>query len=584
MLVLFLLYPLAAFAWGSIAIYPFRQSFHSANSLLYKFILGIFLTNALYLLLKSVSVPWAWVWVIILAAIPAQLTEVQKAQQQIKFSACLNINFIIWAFINLLIGCSLFEVTSEGIQSIWISNYGDLAFHLGMLASFVFGDNFYPQYNIFAGHTLSYPFTVNLWSSAFWSQSPQFLGLKYVFFYQWQVVWLSVYFLLKGNLNKLLPWVILLGGGVYFSWSKEAPPMIEQGFFWVPLLPTTWIPQRSAMLGLLLLLTSLKIFFEYLQNPVAGRSLLFYLALLTASFPLVHGHFFLIFLGFIAIFSVCLFIQRKLSLTAVALLALSCLPAIITSISISDKAAIFHWMYDWTVGDKKKYWYLGTLLEQYMDSPLISMPVNWLVNAWPIFIIFGVFIYQTRNYLLVAVLLILFLVGNFVKMHYWDFDQVKYFVGLYVLFIFIWSEKFPKSRLNFLLLLLVIPGVVNLAWTVGDRQTYTTYSAKDLEIAENIRRRTPANAVIASAPDHNSAALLSGRKLYLGFVGTLWTHGINYHQRESANKDLLKIKNCEVEPCPNYLYWSESSRKYWKMETPPAIFGRTDLPYLFKVR
>lgn len=584
--IIFILYPAAVFLWGRLVMSYFQTNNESLRKDFYCFILGIFLTNLLVLLLKVFGLSWNYVWIVILLPIPFNADILLQALKRIKLKKYINLNLALWISVTLFIGCSLFEVTTEGIQSIWVSNYGDLAFHLGMLSSFNYGDNFYPQYNIFAGHVLSYPFMSNLWSALFWSISSSFAGLKYIFIYNWLIVWTAVYFLLNSKCNKIAPWALLLGGGVYFTWTKEAPPMIDQGYFWVPLLPTTWIPQRSAMLGLLLFLTVLNVYRELKGgNSEERRYNLLLLCLLMLSFPLVHGHFYLMALGYIVGDSALRFLlKQNISIKELIQTSIVLLPAMLSSFVISDKAKIFSLMYDWSVGKKEQQWYLHTILEPFMQNPIWHTLVSWIVNCLPVLILFAFFCFKSRDRVSSILLILLFLVGNFVKMHYWDFDQVKFFVALYVLFIFIWTDKIRSPLLQLLLIPLLIPGMVNLFWTIADNQLYTTYSAEDISQAEKIRKVTPVSAVIAAAPEHNSAALLSGRKFYLGFIGTLWTHGIDYQEREDINRDLNKILDCKNTICPEYIYWSEKAREYWNRNLPPKGFSPTSLPFLYKVR
>ena len=58
--------------------------------------------------------------------------------------------------------------------------------------------------------------------------------------------------------------------------------------------------------------------------------------------------------------------------------------------------------------------------------------------------------------------------------------------------------------------------------------------------------------------------------MFLGYAGTLWSHGIKYKDREWMVKNMSLLCNCEKntslkgqENCPDYILWNENARKFW---------------------
>jgi hypothetical protein len=94
-----------------------------------------------------------------------------------------------------------------------------------------------------------------------------------------------------------------------------------------------------------------------------------------------------------------------------------------------------------------------------------------------------------------------------------------------------------------------------------------------------MRKVIPRSIVIASSPDeHNSSALLTGRALFLGYRGTIWTHGLPEEPRLSILQNfeslhncssLLKAKNADTRICPKALFYGEAEKRFFETESPP---------------
>ncbi|MCA1635910.1 MAG: hypothetical protein LC802_20020 [Acidobacteria bacterium] len=155
------------------------------------------------------------------------------------------------------------------------NNIGDLPFHLGIITSFVYGDNFPPQHPEYAGIRLTYPFVVDFVAAIFVRAGATLQG---ALFWQNYVLALS----LTGLLHRwalrltrervaalLTPALVLLSGG--FGWLhfvKEAfvdgqgvfgllgklehdyTIMGHLGYRWGNALTTLLIPQRGLLLGI----------------------------------------------------------------------------------------------------------------------------------------------------------------------------------------------------------------------------------------------------------------------------------------------------------------------------------------------
>jgi hypothetical protein len=99
--------------------------------------------------------------------------------------------------------------------------------------------------------------------------------------------------------------------------------------------------------------------------------------------------------------------------------------------------------------------------------------------------------------------------------------------------------------------------------------------------------------VIHAAPDHNSPVTLTGRKLFYGYEGTLWSHGVDYDWRREMVERIDLLPACKKLPkvlehpgtkvCPDYLLWSDrEKRKYNRLEPGPS-FRKTQYDFIYEV-
>jgi hypothetical protein len=464
-------------------------------------------------------------------------------------------NFALFLAVALALGASLFSVDDEGaVATIWRNNYGDLAFHVGLVASFALGANFPPEYPVYAGATLSYPFFADLATASAWWIEPTLPALRRAFALEWVVLWCAVYALLDGRRNPLLPWALLFGGGSLLFLGENAGQRIEAGVPFAAFLPTIWVPQRAALLGACAALAALRFFARDDRFGIAASGLVLALS------PLAHLH-----LGLVAGLWIALVLALRPSRNPrrranLVLFAAFALPALLWLPWLVGKAGTLSLMPGWGPGG------LATWLR---DAPV------WLALAAFLW-------WRTRRHALFAPLALLFAAGNFVRLAVWDWDQIKVFLGVYLVFLAIWS-RLPErgARLaQWACLLLVIPGLVEAGAALRS-EPRVVYRARDVERAEAVRERTPPSAVFAAAPRHDSIVTLAGRRLFAGYPATLWSHGIDSRAREEMLRDLAALAACDLPLCPTHLLWTERERAFWHVAAPPPGFEPTELEVLY---
>ncbi len=551
---LLIAYPFYCYALGasilSFCSTPIRRHLPAR----YLVLLGLIVSNYLLLGIKNCGATWAWSCLVIWGLPSIFLFLKYKKYFFIKIK--LSNGFLYFALFNLIIGISLFDL-DHGIRTYWISNFGDLAYHLGMITSFVFGDNFPPQYHLYPEQKLTYPFLINFWTASFWWISPEWRALEFIFVYQWCFLTTLLYRFLRGDRNKFFPWLVLLGGGLYFKFTEPASVLIDQGYPWTGFLETIWIPQRSALFGAVCLFAGLSTWLRIYQKPVAHPHLWFFGALLIALMPLVHTHSWIISFSFCCFLILLMFWRSSQRLNFLKqnyqamLIIVSSLWALIY-LSDKNSAVNFTWGWEMTA--------VGSPITR---SWLMQQLLFWLLNTWNIILIFLVLAWKMKSKIIPIFILGLFLFGNFVKLSYWSYDQIKIFLPIYLVILLCWHSFISqKSKLNYLLIILLIPGIVRVGYLVINQGHHEVYTASQLIESKRLRDLLPREAIVAAEPLHNSTITLTGRKLYLGFLGTLWTHGIKYQERETVQKNLL-INDCQSTICPEFIY-QPTGMKYWE--------------------
>ncbi len=595
-------------------------------------LLGLLGYLAVAFILWHIALPIAWASLLPFLGLAARPRRFVRILGEVTIAP--HLNFFIWFVVVFILGLSLFRATN-GIQTPWVNNYGDLTFHLGQICSFVFGENSLPEYQIFAGERLSYPFFINFWSATLWWVNPHFISLLWIFTFQWTVCWCLLYYFLNGNRYWMLPWAVLLGGGTYSHMAiVNSGELISHNLPWTAFITTIWVTQRSALFGACVLAGVLQLF-HTAEHTAYSRDWRRYAAIggILALMPLVHSHFFLVGVLYIGIVLLAQAVREGLGeilrdpwRVSLVPFILGLLPTLIWFPWIHGKESMVRSTLGWVSGD----W-------QSAQSPLWSLVQPWLslsaqtsesarrflaamdtwfslstATCWLALIV--IFWIVARRHVSLLTVVLLLVVGQFVQLAEWDWDQIKYFIGIYIVFISLWAWSSARwlFAIHFLAIYLIVPATYEV-WTIWDIRSaierlfpatpgssakritptyqYTVYESGALDIAEGIRQRTVAGDVIVAAPDHNSPATISGRRMFYGYEGTLNSHLLPYQSRRELMIDFDKLIHCSestlVAPalCPRYLLWTPAEQRYFKRSSPPdENFEKTEVPYLFRFR
>ncbi len=143
----------------------------------------------------------------------------------------------------------------------------------------------------------------------------------------------------------------------------------------------------------------------------------------------------------------------------------------------------------------------------------------------------------------------IFILSNTVKLAPWEWDNIKVLIYWFVASVpfvawvlaHLWEkETFFKVIAVSCLIILTFSGGLDV-WRVISRQiNYQVFSKDAVKIAEEIKQKTPPNALFLNAPTYNSAVVLAGRRSLMRYSGHLSSYGIDYESRENEVKRIYE--------------------------------------------
>ena len=210
-------------------------------------------------------------------------------------------------------------IRPEEDGSLWVgqSTYGDLAMHLGFIESLYRQGTFPPEYSIYPGQQLNYPFLVNAASASlrFFGLSlraavivPSLVMLFCVFFGFWLLGDKLIGGRLAPNVTAWLLFTCNGGFGFFYFFGKYDFSQIFTGYYttptnlvdenmrWVNVICDMLIPQRTTMAGWCVVLACIYLLITALEKTLSGRGgrrEFLVLAVVGGGLLMVHTHSFL---------------------------------------------------------------------------------------------------------------------------------------------------------------------------------------------------------------------------------------------------------------------------------------------------
>lgn len=437
--------------------------------------------------------------------------------------------------------------------------YGDISLHLGIISSFVYGNNFPPQNPNFSGTPISYPFMVDF-LTAFFVQPiglpvEQAMAFTGVILFSALII-LLIYFVMSLSNSKKAAVIalslFLFNGGfgfVYFwqdwvlsekslmdfLWSlpKDYTAIKDLGYWWINVNLSMLLPQRSFLYGFGVSLLILSIFLQLKKN-FQFKPYILVIGLL-ALLPLIHAHS-LVALSFFVLYFL-FFILKNLKKERILFFLIG-LNGLVIAYLLSkmflaqsgNLLSLFSFQIGWMSGQE-------SLIRFYIKNfgiVLFVLPVAFYFVRK-----------QSEVFRLGLVSLIWFFLPSMMSFQPWDFDNIKLFIYWYffasivsaVFFVeFLKRNIFYKAGVVGFILVMTLAGFLDIFRIVTASGTkYPIYGPESIAMAEFIKQNLPANAVFVSADKFdNPVVSLAGRKVVMGFTPWLWTYGLDYSPRSTV--------------------------------------------------
>ncbi|HLM01033.1 MAG TPA: hypothetical protein VK400_08240, partial [Pyrinomonadaceae bacterium] len=142
-----------------------------------------------------------------------------------------------------------------------------------------------------------------------------------------------------------------------------------------------------------------------------------------------------------------------------------------------------------------------------------------------------------------------FVIPNLVKLAPWEWDNIKVLIYWFTasaplvawLLAWAWEKGIAlKVAAAACLIALTFSGALDVWRAISGQVNYQVFSRDAAAIAEQIKQKTPPNALFLNAPTYNSAVVLSGRRSLMRYSGHLSSYGIEYEPRESEVKRIYE--------------------------------------------
>jgi hypothetical protein len=484
----------------------------------------------------------------------------------------------------------------EGIGTGLLNNYGDLPFHLSVVTGFAFGHNYPPEDPTYAGIRFTYPFISDFISAIFvrcGADLPQSLfienfviGLAFVgLLHRWALVMLgdrlaAVLTPLIAILNGGFGWVLLFSkasdndNGLFGVLSNLPPSFTvipETTWRWGNAVSTLLVPQRGFLLGLPLaviaftqwwlvtgkeadrddaplstptkILTPAKRKKQSPPEPKVEETVRTSIYRMIAAgvaaglLPLVHAHSFVVVMGMAGCIALLQLKQHwRQWLTFFIVASIVALPQLwwSTSHSAVKASSFFAIAVGWDHGQDNPVWFwfknTGIFIPVILVA-LLSRGNGYLVNR--------------RLLVFYLPFTLCFIIPNFIKMAPWIWDNIKvlYYWWLAsapivaLLLARLWHQGSVRRLIAVsLFVCITLAGALDVAGIALRSVRYGIFDVNGIRFAELIKQKTEPRSLVVHAPIHNTPVFLTGRRSLMGYPGHIWTHGLEFVQRESEIK------------------------------------------------
>ena len=471
-------------------------------------------------------------------------------------------SLLLTAFCGYLLYTHVLLPHADG--SLWVgqSTYGDLGMHLGFAESLYRQGDFPPDYSIFPGQRIDYPFLVDAATA-----SLRFFGLSLrmavilpslvMLFAVFYGFWLLAAELTKKLAPTLLSWLLFVfNGGFGFAlffngrytftdlltgFYVTPTNLVDEDLRWVNVICDMLIPQRTTMAGWCVVLAAIYLLLQGIRKTLdgaGGRREILVLAGLAGLMPMIHTHSFLA-LGMLSAgwFFAFLLKARKAGRLKALILNYVLYGGVCLAIALPQ---LIVWTFDAAS--------TGNLL--WLNPGWVHGEMNWLwfwmVNCGVVFCVMlaAMFFLRGDDARVFWGAAPLFILANLVAFQPNPYDDNKllyvwYMVTDIVVCGWLWEqmEKIrPRALARGAAAVLVVCGTLSGCMSLLREAVseYQLLSGEQAAAADYIIENTPADSLFLTTSDHtNPVSVLTGRNILCGAGMYLYYHGIDYGEREA---------------------------------------------------
>lgn len=521
---------------------------------------------------------------------------------------------LLVVFVILLNGHILVPGKDGGLYS-GQSTYGDLCLHLGIVTSIAEQGVFPPEYSIFPGTLLSYPFLVDSLSSSMVLLGTPLRWAVLIPSYVMVMLLVSGFFILANEILKhkyasaFAVLAFFLNGGfgfIYFMDGLRTNPenftRIFDSFYTTPTNYTDhfirWsnticdmiIPQRTTMAGWMVILPALWLMYKAVTEH--RRKYFVICGLLAGLMPMIHTHSFLAF-GIICItwFFVYLFqVEDKIEY----LVNWVCFGAPTAVLALPQ-------LYFWTFRQAS-----GEGFVRFQNGWAANTGDEWLwfwiknVGIILILLLPALLAARKKHLSIYSGPAVLFAVASFILFQPNNYDNNKLFYIWYMFTVIIVSAYLfsiykrmegIRGRASFLIIIAIFcsfSGILSIGREYKSNGQYQHFDKNAVQAARFIKATTKPDSIFLSSDQfQNPVSALAGRNIISGSPIYLFFHGIDKSQRDEDVKKmftspadfqtLAKKYNVDYVYFSNYEKGKFNVSSDWFRENYPLVFEEGDI-------
>ncbi len=410
----------------------------------------------------------------------------------------------------------------------WIQdqfNLGDMSFHWGTIRYLGKGADFWPENPIYMGYRFKYPFGMDFFNALF-----ENLGMS-INSHLPLVTLLALvmgFYILHMTGGPLLVFAIYFSGGIYNfmapgNWDVGR---IQDSVDFKNLFLTVLLTQRGFLYALpagVFLYRGLQEYFSGAWKPNSTEKISLGIIWGALGFFHLHSFFFVsLYLGILILWKKDL----KNWLLPIGIASLLGFPFVFNALAPEPgTASLIHFSArGWARPENVGYFeYWGKNLGPWMMAVIVAMVAFYRQKNW-------------NSLVPVALAFALFFIFSHLILAPWDWDNIKLIMWCYTFAImatsdFLWNNR--RAGAKAFVFLFFIPGLMIFVHSLPlYNHGIQWVSEMELNKAEVLLKGQNVNQGVLITPAYEHPALLLGYKLYMGYVGHVWSHGYSYTERE----------------------------------------------------